>query len=143
MILPDANVLLYAVNSAAPQHRQALVAMERAYETARGVGHAWNVLLAFLRISTRRGIFPRPLSVDDSLEAVKTWIEHPAAQIVDTGERHLEILATLLRSAGTAGNLTSDAHLAALAIEHDATLLTFDRDFARFPDLKWKLPTVP
>jgi hypothetical protein len=97
-------------------------------------------LLAFLRLSTRRGIFPNPLSIDDALRVIERWLGHPQAQVVHPGERHPEILGRLLRSAGTAGNLTTDAHLAALAIEHGATVLSFDRDFARFDGLQWTLP---
>ena len=94
----------------------------------------------FLRLSTRRGVFPKPLSVEDALRVIEQWIEHPQAQVVHPGERHAQILGRLLRSAGTAGNLTTDAHLAALAIEHGATVVSFDRDFARFEDVQWVLP---
>jgi predicted nucleic acid-binding protein len=78
--------------------------------------------------------------VEDALRVVEHWLTHPRAQVTHPGERHAEILGQLLRSAGTAGNLTTDAHLAALAIEHGATVLSFDRDFARFPGVPWKLP---
>ncbi len=140
MILPDVNTLLYAVNRAASQHRLARRALEDGYGAARGVGFAWTALLAFIRLSTRRGIFPKPLSIDDAIRVVKHWLDNPQAQIVEPGERHLDIVAGLLRSAGTAGNLTSDAHLAALAIEHDAVIVSFDRDFARFADVRWTHP---
>lgn len=140
MILPDANTLLYAVNTAAPQHRQALKSLEEGFVAPRGVGFAWTTLLAFLRLSTRRGIFPRALSVDDALRVVSQWLAHPNAQPLHPGERHAELLGKLLRAAGTAENLTSDAHLAALAIEHDAKIVSFDRDFARFADVKWVHP---
>jgi uncharacterized protein len=140
MILPDANLLLYAVNSSSDQHAVALRALRQAFDDTRGVGLAWPALLAFLRLSTRSGIFPRPLSVDDALQVIEHWLEHPQAQVVNPGERHAQLVGRLLRSAGTAGNLTTDAHLAALAIEHGATILTFDRDFARFQDVKWTVP---
>jgi toxin-antitoxin system PIN domain toxin len=99
-------------------------------------------LLAFLRLSTRRGIFPAPLPAEDALRVIKQWLGHPRAQVAHPGERHAEILGRLLRSAGTAGNLTMDAHLAALAIEHGATIVSFDRDFARFEGVQWSLPTT-
>ena len=140
MILPDANVLLYAVNRASDQHSAALEALLQGLENPRGVGFAWMVLLAFLRISTRRGIFPSPLSVQDSLRVVEHWLKHPQARVVHPGERHAEILGRLLKSAGTAGNLTTDAHLAALAIEHGAAVASFNRDFARFDGVQWILP---
>jgi uncharacterized protein len=142
MILPDVNTLLHAVNGSSDQHTPALQALQEGFDDPRGVAFAWTALLAFLRLSTRRGIFPRPLSVDDALHVIDRWLGHPQAQVAQPGERHAQILGRLLKSAGTAGNLTTDAHLAALAIEHGATVLTFDRDFARFEGVQWKLPTV-
>lgn len=140
MIIPDANLLLYAVNSASDQHAVALKALRGSFDDARGVAFAWVALLAFLRLSTRSGIFPRPLSADDALQVVERWLGHPQGQVVHPGERHGQILGCLLRSAGTAGNLTTDAHLAALAIEYGATIVTFDRDFARFEGVQWTVP---
>ena len=140
MILPDANTLLYAANRSASQHASAVRALQEGYQSPRGVGFAWMALLAFLRLSTRSGIFPHPLHVEDALRVVAHWLDHPAAWVLNPGERHAEILARLLMAAGTAGNLTSDAHLAALAIEHDATIITYDRDFARFADAQWLTP---
>lgn len=140
MILPDANTLLYAVNSSSDHHGAALTALRQSFEDSRGVALAWMALLAFLRLSTRSGIFPRPLSVDDALRVVEHWIGHPRAQVIHPGEGHVQIVGRLLRAAGTAGNLTTDAHLAALAIEHGATILTFDRDFARFEGVQWTVP---
>ncbi|MFO1157728.1 MAG: TA system VapC family ribonuclease toxin [Reyranellaceae bacterium] len=142
MILPDANILLHAVNSASDQHGVALRAMQRGYEDPRGVAFAWTALLTFLRLSTRRAIFPRPLSVDDALGVVEHWLAHPRAQVVQPGKRHTALLGRLLRSAGTAGNLTTDAHLAALAVEHGATIVSFDRDFARFAGVNWTHPSA-
>ena len=140
MILPDANILLHAVNRASDQHAPASTALKDGYNSPRGVAFAWTALLAFLRLSTRRGIFARPLSTEDALRVVSNWLNHDQAQVVHPTERHCEVLGRLLAAAGTAGNLTSDAHLAALAIEHDATILTFDRDFARFADVRWEQP---
>jgi toxin-antitoxin system PIN domain toxin len=97
-------------------------------------------LLAFLRLSTRSGIFPAPLAIDDALEVIERWLGHPRAMVIHPGERHAQILGQLLREAGTAGNLTTDAHLAALAIEHGAMIVTFDRDFARFDGVRWTVP---
>ena len=140
MILPDVNTILYAVNSASDQHAAALRALRQGFDGPRGVAFAWTALLAFLRLSTRRGIFPKPLSVEEALRVIEHWLGHPQGQVVHPGERHAEILGGLLTSAGTAGNLTTDAHLAALAIENGATVLSFDRDFARFGDVRWTLP---
>jgi toxin-antitoxin system PIN domain toxin len=142
MILPDVNVLLYAVNSSSRQHAAALGALRESFDDPRGVALAWTVLLGFLRLATRRGIFPRPLSVEDALRVVEQWLARPQAQVLHPGERHVEILGRLLKSAGAAGNLTTDAYLAALAIEHRATILTFDRDFARFEGVLWTQPAA-
>jgi toxin-antitoxin system PIN domain toxin len=142
MILPDVNTLLYAVNSSSDQHAIALRALQQGFDDPRGVAFAWTALLAFLRLATRRGIFPRPLPIEDALRVIEHWLQHPQAQVVHPGERHAEMLGRLLKSAGTAGNLTTDAHLAALAIEHGATVLSFDRDFARFEGVQWMLPSA-
>jgi uncharacterized protein len=142
LILPDVNVLLFSVNTATEQHAAALSALEGGYATPRGVGFAWVSLLAFLRLSTRSGIFPKPLSVEDALRVIGRWLDAPNAQVLQPGERHAELLGRILRAAGTAGNLTTDAHLAAIAIEHDATIVSFDRDFARFADVRWTLPAA-
>ena len=141
MILPDANVLLHAVNTSSRQHEIALEALKACFDEVRGVGFAWVAMLAFLRISTRLGIFPRPLTTDEAFLVLGQWLGHPRARVTHPGERHAEILAQLLRSAGTAGNLKTDAHLAALAIEHGATILSFDRDFARFAGVRWTMPS--
>jgi uncharacterized protein len=135
MKLPDTNVLLYAVNSDAPQHAVARDWLTGALAAPAGVALAWGALIGFIRLSTRRGILPKPLGVEDSLSIVRDWIEAPRARLVDPTPRHGPMLASLLLAAGTAGNLTNDAHLAALAIEHGATLASFDRDFDRFEGL--------
>jgi uncharacterized protein len=93
---------------------------------------SWPVLLAFVRIATRPGIFARPLPVPIALDVVRGWLTAPSSVIVEPTRQHLEVLATQLAETGTGGNLVSDAHLAAVAIEHRATVVTFDRDFERF-----------
>jgi len=142
MILPDVNTLLHAVNSSSEQHNTALKALQRGFDDPRGVAFAWTALLAFLRLSTRRGVFPRPLSVEHAVRVIEHWLEHPKAQVVQPGEQHARVLGRLLKAAGTAGNLTTDAHLAALAIEHGATIVSFDRDFARFNGVSWAFPVA-
>ncbi len=141
MTLVDANVLLNAVNSAAPDHASAKRWLDDALAGGAPVGFAWVVLLAFTRLSTRAGLFPRPLTVDDVGRILHAWLSAPAAAILHPGERHLDVLLTLLRSGGAAGNLTTDAHLAALAIEHHAVVVTFDADFDRFEGVRWHRPT--
>jgi toxin-antitoxin system PIN domain toxin len=135
--LPDVNLLLHAVNASAPQHAVAREALHAAYADDR-VGMAWAALLGFLRLSTRAGIFAQPLTIDQALEVVRAWLDHPAVSILNPTPGHGSVLARLLLGLGQGGPLVSDAHLAALAIEHGAELLTFDRDFARFAGLRWK-----
>ena len=142
MILPDVNILLDAVNRSSDQHSAALHALRQGFDEPRGVAFAWAAILGFLRLSTRRGIFPQPLQVDDALHVIEHWLGHLRSQVVHPGERHAEILRRLLRSTGAGGNLTTDAHLAALAIEHGATVLSFDRDFARFEGVQWTSPVT-
>ena len=103
-------------------------------------GSPWASALGFIRIATHRRIWPKPLAVNDAVRYVRAWIDHPRVRIVTPGERHAEILFGLLSRLGAAGNLTSDAHLAALAIEYQAELVSSDADFGRFPGLRWFNP---
>lgn len=138
MKLPDVNVLLYAANDASPDHEEARSWIESAFNETEGIGLAWVALLGFIRLSTRRGIFPKPLAVEDALSVVQAWLAHERASVLNPSERHASILARLLIGSQAAGNLTTDAHLAALAIEHGATLGSFDRDFERFSGLRFE-----
>ena len=135
MILVDANILLYAVNASANQHRPARRWLENLLNTEIELGFPWVVLLAFLRISTHRAILENPLSIDAALEFVDSWLRQPGSSIVHPGKRHWDILRNLIDLAGTGGNLTTDAHIAALAIENSAKLCSADYDFRRFPGL--------
>lgn len=141
MKLPDANVLLYAINADADAHADCRRWLENALGGSEPVGLAWSVLLAFLRIATKAQVFSRPLSVDEGLDVIDELLAQPAAVVVSPTERHPAILRTLLAPLGAGGNLTSDAHLAALAIEHGAELISCDNDFARFAGLTWRDPT--
>lgn len=140
MNLVDANVLLYAVNEDSPQHERAGTWLDEALDGAEAVGFAWVVLLAFVRLSTRPDLFPRPLEASQALEVVEGWLEAPAAVVIHPTTRHLAVLAGLLEPFGTAANLVNDAHLAALAVEHRGSVISFDHDFGRFPGVKWREP---
>lgn len=140
MIIPDVNLLVYGVNRDAPEHRRAKAWLEKAISGPDTIGFSWNVLLAFLRLTTRAGLLRNPLAPETSLDLIQTWLEQPSATEVHPGPAHLSILRELLSAAGTAGNLTSDAHLAAIAIEHGAELHSSDNDFGRFPRLIWVNP---
>ena len=136
MKLPDINVLVNSVNELSPHRNPAAQWLEKAFNSDAGVGFAWLALVGFMRVSTQRAVLPRPLSIADALGLMDDWLSHPRARILHPTVRHADILAKLLLVAGTAGNLTNDAHLAAMAIEHGATVGTFDRDFKRFPGIK-------
>lgn len=103
---------------------------------------SWNVLLAFLRLTTRPGLFRNALRLDQAFDLIDSWLEQSSVTIVEPGPLHHALLRELLSPIGTAGNLTSDAHLAALAIEHRAELCSSDHDFRRFPGLRWRNPLV-
>jgi toxin-antitoxin system PIN domain toxin len=105
------------------------------------VAFAWVVLLAFLRLGTNPSVFEAPLGPDEALDLIEGWLDQPPATVVNPTEAHPRVLRDLLEPLGTGGNLTTDAHLAALAIEHGATLVSFDRDFGRFPGLRWEEPS--
>ena len=138
----DLNVLLYAINSDAPQHSKIRSWWEQALNGDEQIGLAWPVLLGFVRLTTRGGILPRPLTARQALDLADEWIHHPLVTVLNPGDEHWPVLRSLLDAAGTAGNLTTDAHLAALAIEYDATLCSTDGDFARFRPLKAANPLV-
>jgi hypothetical protein len=136
----DTNLLLYAVNEDAPSHAQARIWLEGVLNGSETVGFAWVVLLAFVRLSTRSAVFPRSLAPEAALDQVETWLAQPCSTVVQPGEKHLRVLRDLIQPLGTGGNLTSDVHLAALAIEHGAELCSCDADFSRFPGLRWRNP---
>lgn len=140
MLLVDANVLIYAVNQSSRDHDTARGWMRRALLGAEAVALPWAVCLAFLRLSTHAAVFPRPLSPVAASDVLANWLEAPPVVTIEPTRRHLGLLTGLLQSAGTAGNLVGDAHLAALAFEHGATLVSFDRDFARFEGLELLRP---
>ena len=136
MKLVDANVLVHAANADAREHASARKWIEAAFLGTEPIGFAWIALLAFIRVSTRSGLLARPLRIADAFGLAEDWLSAHNAVVIHPGEGHTEILRGLLERLGTAGNLTSDAHLAALAIEHGAELVSFDRDFDRFDGLR-------
>jgi len=140
VILVDANLLLYAYHPRAVQHAAAKAWLESALTGPGLFRVAWLTVWAFLRIGTNARIFERPLSITEAEAAVSSWLEQPNADILEPGDRHWEILTRLMSQGQATGPLVMDAVLAALAIEHGATLCTTDRDFARFPGLEWMNP---
>jgi hypothetical protein len=140
VILVDANLALYAYNEDSVEHASARAWLEGTLSGDQQVGLPWHTLLAFLRITTNPRLFPRYFSIEESCAIVDEWLQMPQVAILQPGERHWSILQRMLTVGQAAGNLASDAHLAALAIEHGALLCTTDRDFARFPGLRWENP---
>jgi toxin-antitoxin system PIN domain toxin len=140
VVLPDLNLLVFAYNEDAPFHSAAKAWWQTLLTDEQPVALPWAVVLGFIRLVTHPAVFSAPLSPAAALERVRTWFDRPHVQLLDPGPRHLDILAGLFRATGVAGNLTTDTHLAALAIEHQCDLHSNDADFARFPGLRWHNP---
>ena len=142
MQIVDANVLVYAVDDRSPLHERALAWLDDALAGTETIGLPWIVLLAFLRLTTNAALFPEPLSVENATDVVDVWLSSPVAVIVEPTPRHVGLLRAFVRETGAAGNLVNDAHLAALALEHDAVIVSFDRDFQRFDGVRWSMPAA-
>lgn len=140
MILVDANILIYAINGDSAHHDAARGWLEKALSGHRTVGFPWISILAFLRLTTRSSIFEKPLTVDEALAYVDVWLAQPSARAIGPGPDHWPLLRQLLVATGTAGNLTSDTHLAALALERGWGVCSTDNDFKRFPGLRHENP---
>jgi toxin-antitoxin system PIN domain toxin len=136
----DLNVLLYAINRDSAHHEVVRTWWDSALNADEPIGLAWTVLLGFLRLATHPRVFPRPLEPAEAFERVEAWLRHSNVRVVPEGDEHWRMLRELLGGSGTAGNLTTDAHLASLAIAHGATLVSCDADFARFTALRWENP---
>jgi toxin-antitoxin system PIN domain toxin len=140
VVVVDANVLLYSVDTASPYHERTRWWLDRSLSGTEAVGLAWTALLAFIRIGTNGAILPAPMTDDEATSQVQAWLAAPAAVVAEPTSRHVSIVRGLLRQTGPAGNLTADAHLAALAIEYGADIVSYDRDFARYPGVNRRLP---
>ena len=140
MIAPDVNLLLYAFDQRSPFYEPAKSWLEGILSGTESVGLTWNVVIGFVRISTNPAALPRPLTVEQALDLVALWLAQPNVVIIEPGPRHLELLRDLLIPVGTGRNLSSDAHLAAIALEHGAEVYSADTDFDRFPGLRWHNP---
>jgi uncharacterized protein len=140
--LIDANVLLYAVNEDADRHEVSRRWLDESLSGRDTVGFAWIALLAFLRLSTKEGLFPAPLSPDGALDRVEAWLQAPPAVVLEPTVEHPRVLRRLLHDVGAGGNLVNDAHLAALAVQHRCTIVSFDHDFDRFDGVRREVPTA-
>jgi toxin-antitoxin system PIN domain toxin len=142
MIIPDLNLLLYAVNVDAPQNRQAARWLSASLSGDEPIGLTWIVLVGFVRISTHPRVFRSPLPAKRAVSFVDAWLSRRPVTVIEPGLNHWKILSSLLLESGTAGNLTNDAHLAAMAIERGATVMSADGDFSRFRGLRWENPLL-
>lgn len=140
MIVVDLNLLIYAVNEDAIQHDGARQFWEQTLSEGVAVGLPWTVVLGFVRLTTNPRVMPHPLAPEQAFGVVDGWLAQATVEVIEPTDRHWEIVKELLLPLGTAGNLTTDAHLAALAVERGATLCSTDNDFSRFPRLKWSNP---
>jgi toxin-antitoxin system PIN domain toxin len=140
MIIPDINILIHAYDTGFLHHEVAKRWWEDTARTAKPVGLPWWTILGFIRIITNRSILENPRTVDSALSIARLWLRQPGVRIVTPGQRHAEILFELLGALGIAGDLTPDAHLAALAIEYQAEIASTDNDFGRFPGVRWFNP---
>ena len=140
MTVPDVNLLVYAVDEASPFHERSRHWWDGVLSSTDVVGLCYPSILGFVRMTTNRHVFRSPLSVGDALDRVESWVDQPNAVLLTPTERHWSILSGLLREADVGANLTTDAHIAAYAMEHAGTLYSNDGDFARFDGLRWRNP---
>lgn len=140
MILPDISLLVYAHNAASPLHAQARQWWEELINREQPVALPWAVSIGFVRLVTHPSVLVDPVPPLEAVAYVRTWLAQPGVRVLEPGPRHLGILEDLFRSTGVAGSLTTDTHLAAIAIEHQAEIHSNDPDFARFPGLRWRNP---
>jgi toxin-antitoxin system PIN domain toxin len=142
MTIPDANLLLYAYDSESPFHPPAKAWWEALLSGVEPVGLCSVVIFAFLRLATSNRVFTRPMTVAEAGSCVTSWLARPNARLLVAGPGHVEAVCALLVQAGTAGNLVTDAQIAALAIDYGATVHSADTDFARLPGVRWKNPLL-
>jgi toxin-antitoxin system PIN domain toxin len=140
VIIPDVNLLLYAVITGFPQHRRAHAWWEHAINSTTRIGLTYPAVFGFLRIATNARILAAPLPVADAITYVRDWLAQANVDLLTPSSRHLDIALELLEKLGTAGNLTTDVQLAAYAIEHNAEMHSNDTDFARFTEIRWTDP---
>ena len=140
MILVDANLLLYAEDSLSEQHEAARTWWDDQLSNASPVCLCWPVLKAFIRIGTNTRLHQNPLTLTEACDRVQSWLDQPCIRLVHPTDGHWALFQKMLKEGKASGNLVSDAHIAALAIEHNCVLQSTDNDFTRFQGLKWKNP---
>jgi toxin-antitoxin system PIN domain toxin len=143
MIVVDITLLLAAVNTRAPMHKAARTWWEEQLNSDAEIGLSWLVILGFIRLTTNGKVMPEPLLLADAIALVDEWLRRPNVKTVAVTPQHWNILQNMLHAVGHGAALTMDAHLACLAIEHDAEIVTVDEDFTHFPGLRWRNPLKP
>ncbi|HDZ24024.1 MAG TPA: type II toxin-antitoxin system VapC family toxin [Desulfobacteraceae bacterium] len=143
MILVDANILLYAEDALHPRNQEARLWWDAQLSGTEPVCLCWTVLSSFIRIATNPRVFDYPLSIEQAAIRVKSWLDQPCTRLIRPTERHWDIFQKMLIAGQAVANLVTDAHLAALSIEHGCALASTDSDFSRFPEVKWTNPLSP
>lgn len=140
MIVPDVNLLIYAMDANSPHHEPAWEWWESSLRGSEHIGFTWAVMTGYVRISTNPQVMPRPLTVEQSVAQTRAWLSGPRSRLLNPGVEHLHVMERLLTPLGRGGNLVADAHLAALAIENGGTVYSADHDFALFDRVSWVDP---
>ncbi len=136
MICPDINVLLYANFSTYPQHRKAKEWWDGVLSSSRFVCLGHVVVFGFIRISTSSRVFSSPLTIDQAVGVVDGWLAQPNVELIAPAKTHWDNFKSMLAAGNAGGNLTTDAHIAALAADYGLVVYSNDTDFARFPDVE-------
>jgi len=140
VIVVDANLLIYSYDTDSPHHKKSRAWVEKVFSDTELVGLPWQTVSAFLRVITNRRLPGSRLTVEQATEIVEMWLEQPNVRIIVAGDDHWSVLKRAMVEGRAAGPLVSDAELVALTVEYGGVLYTADRDFARFPGLRWKNP---
>lgn len=143
MIIPDVNLLIFAHNRDAPHHQPAKEWLQDLMRSGKPVGLPWVVVSGFIRIATHPKLLKEPVTVGEAIGIARSWLSRNNVRIIEPGSRFQDLFFAGLETLGTAGNLTTDAYLAAIAIEYQAELHSCDTDFHRFPGLRWRNPLIP
>ena len=143
MIIPDVNLLIFAYNRDAQHHQSAKEWLQDLMRSGKPVGLPWVVISGFIRISTHPKLLKEPVTVEEAIGITRSWLASDNVRIIEPGSRFRDLFFVGIEKLGTAGNLTTDAYLAALAIEYQAELHSCDTDFHRFPGLRWRNPLLP
>ncbi|NOX98214.1 MAG: type II toxin-antitoxin system VapC family toxin [Verrucomicrobia bacterium] len=136
MICPDVNLLLYAIIDSFPQHEKAKQWWDGVLSSDQFVGIGHVVILGFIRVATNSRVFPLPLTIQQAVQVVDSWLAQANVEMIAPADNHWENLRTMLTSGNAGGNLTTDAHIAALASDYGLVIYSNDADFVRFPNVK-------